>query len=76
MVHVFHPLVPLHNTGSHKVFEHVLQSPSVTFFHAMFYYLAIILQLIVLVFFVLPLHCKSSVIFFSAFTILIIIMNT
>lgn len=50
MVHVFHPLVPLHDTGSHEVFEHVLQSPSMTFVHAIFYYLALILQLIVLIF--------------------------
>lgn len=49
MVHVFHPLVPLHNTDSHKVFERVLQFPSVTFFCAMFHYWAHILQLIALI---------------------------
>lgn len=50
MVHVFNPLVPLHNTGSHKVFEHVLKFTSITFFHAIFYYLALTLQLIALIF--------------------------
>lgn len=50
MVHVFHPLVPLQKRGSHKVFEHVLQFTSMTFFHAVFYYLALTLQLIALIF--------------------------